>query len=156
MENSDEQLLNALQIKSWAELTMGLVPQFVGMLGGMDPALAASILPKLTGEVFVACSAATEALFQSVRQGQDHRHETDLKDQDLLARAYDQADSPEERAEIRNDYREARRERYAQEAETNRFLSNVATKAFGTVVLALVIVIAAGTGARFGDSAQRA
>ena len=145
---NDEPLLKALQLNSWAELTVGLVPQLAKTLSGMDPALAASILPKLTGEVFEACSAAIDAFHEASLHGQDNRHESDLKDQDFVAHAYDLADSPEERSEIRNDYREAQRARYAQETETNRLRSNMATKVLGAAVFVLVVVIVAGASAR--------
>lgn len=150
-DKSEEPLLNALQINSWAELTMGMVPRLVGMLGGMDPALAVSLLPKLTGEVLVACSAAVDASFQASVRGQDNRHESDLKDQDFLTHAYDLAESPEERAEIRSDHREARRARYAQESETNRFWSSLATKLLGTAVAVLLVTVVAGAPTRPGD-----
>lgn len=97
-----------------------------------------SILPQLTGSIPAEGFAALKEVVMANDRGQDRQHEVDLKSLEIYSVALSQAESEEERAEIRNDIREVRQDKLRKDTENKEFWLEISTKVLSVVAVALV------------------
>jgi hypothetical protein len=129
--NDEAAALAVLGVSQWSDLTLEHVPQLAQLIPAMDRELALSILPKLSTDALAGAFSTLQAVLSENGKSQDRLHEYDMKTHEFLACAMGQADSPEERAEVRADYRMARQEKYAKDTENKTFWAGLAKTALG-------------------------
>lgn len=144
--NHEAEVLKALGIDNWGGLASGVVPELLQLIPAMDRDLALSILPKLTADVVGGAFSTLQAALLEHGKSQDRLHEIDVKTHDLFLCAMQRADSAEERAQVRNDYREARHEAYAKNTENKNFVKGlvVATLGFSSFIILKALMAARG------------
>lgn len=136
--NSETEVLKVLGINSWSEMTSAQLPQLMRLTPKIDKDVAMSILPQLTGSIPAEGFAALKEVVMANDRGQDRQHEVDLKSLEIYSVALSQAESEEERAEIRNDIREVRQDKLRKDTENKEFWLEISTKVLSVVAVALV------------------
>lgn len=138
---NEAEVLKALGIRTLGALTPDLFPQLAKLIPAMDHDLAASILPKLSADATQELSSFIKAALESNDRNQDRLHEADLATLEPLARAYSQAETPEEREEHWKRIREVREEKYAKDTENKEFWINIAKVAIGVSAAILIATL---------------
>ena len=144
--NDEAEVLKALGLDSWSGVASGIVPKVMGMVPAMDRELALSILPKISAEVIGGAFSTLQDAVSEHEKSQDRLHEVHMQTHDFLMHAVGHADSAEERAEVRKDYREARQEAYAKDTENKNFVRGLVVATFGFSILIVVKALVAARG----------
>lgn len=150
---SEEQIMNALEITSWRNLSKDHMMRFATMMPDMDPEVAEKIVEQFPEFKLFAIDALNvmekrhESTLSHNQQSQDSVHRAFQEIREILRGQLDKDDlSSEERMRILELIMDTGNREFAKDSENKQFLDSLFTKAALTVgaVVALGVVFVGG------------
>lgn len=149
--NNEADILKALGIESWRNLSKDKFVQFVAMMPEMDKEVALKVIsqfPEFTKFARSALEDATKAFesaLNSNERSQARVHEIHLEQLAILKAELDKDLTPDEHMRVLDDFREVGEKSAAKDTENKEFLAEQFTKkAITTVVTVLALLVFVG------------
>lgn len=161
--NNEADILKALGLESWRNLSKDKFVQFLAMMPEMDKEVALKVISQFPEFTKFARSAqedttkAFEAALDSNERSQANVHEIHLERLAILKAELDKELTPDERMRVLDDIREVGESSAAKDTENKGFLAEQFTmKALSTAVTVLALLVFVGARALIQGGASKA
>ena len=161
--NNEADILKALGMESWRNLSKDKLVQFLAMMPEMDKEVALKAISQFPEFTKFARSAledttkALEAALDSNERSQAQVHEIHLERLAILKAELDKDLTPDERMRVLDDIREVGEKSAAKDAENKEFLAEQFTvKAITTVATVLALLVFVGARVLIQGGASKA
>ena len=158
--NNEADILKALGMESWRNLSKDKLVQFLAMMPEMDKEVALKAIsqfPEFTKFALEDTTKALEAALDSNERSQALVHEIHLEQLAILKAELDKDLTPDERMRVLDDIREVGEKSAAKDTENKEFLAEQFTvKAITTVATVLALLVFVGARVLIQGGASKA